>query len=61
MLCYSISISSSFSFLPLFPLLLLPLFSLPYKYTQYMREFIKRTPSLVIKLRATFLKVGSMF
>ena len=28
-------------------------------YTQYMQEFIKRQPSLVIKLRATFLKMTS--
>jgi len=26
-----------------------------------MQEFIKRTPSLVIKLRATFLKVGCIY
>jgi len=28
-------------------------------YTRYMQEFIKRSPSLVIKLRATFLKMAS--
>ena len=27
-------------------------------YTQFMQEFIKKQPSLTIKLRATFLKVG---
>ncbi len=28
-------------------------------YTKYMQEFIKRSPVLVIKLRATFLKMAS--
>lgn len=28
-------------------------------YTKYMQEFIKRSPALVIKLRATFLKMSS--
>ena len=28
-------------------------------YTRYMQEFIKKTPALVIKLRATFLKMAS--
>lgn len=28
-------------------------------YTKFMQEFIKRSPALVIKLRATFLKMAS--
>lgn len=28
-------------------------------YTRFMQEFIKKSPSLVIKLRATFLKMAS--
>ena len=32
--------------------------SSPSSYTSFMQEFIKKQPSLVIKLRSTFLKVG---
>ena len=31
----------------------------PYSYTRYMQQGIKKDPSLVTKLRATFLKLAS--
>ena len=31
----------------------------PFRYTNHMQEGIRRDPSLVIKLRATFLKLAS--